>query len=91
MIFLCSKFLFKQIVTDWEQIPSDQHIDASASCGGGPPEMLSIANFVLGRSSRVLNVGFGLSGAESGEKEAMTKWQSNYLERGSWRRVVRFL
>lgn len=50
-----------------------------------------IANFVLGRSNLFLNVRFGLSGAESGEKEAATKWQSNYLKRGSWRRVVRFL
>lgn len=53
--------------------------------------MLLTANFVLGHSSLFLNAWFGLSGAESGEKEATTKWQSNYLKRGSWRRVVRFL
>jgi len=53
--------------------------------------MFLIVNLVLGCSSLFLNVPFGLSEAESGEKEATTKWQSNYLKKGSWRRVVRFL
>lgn len=50
--------------------------------------MLLIADFGLGRSSLFVNVRFGLSGAEAGEKAAAAaKWQSSALE-GSRRREL---